>query len=64
MEAMEVQVAILGAWGCGAFDLDPREIAALFRDRLACSTIPRVVFGIAYDSSGDLYQAFRQRWQH
>ena len=60
MEAMEVQVAILGAWGCGAFGLDPWEVAALFRERLRVSSLPQVIFGIAYDGPGDVTRAFRE----
>ncbi len=62
---------ILGAWGCGAFGNDPREIAALFRDALAGpyhGIFAQVVFAIVDRSplrgnSGPFEQAFGADWE-
>jgi uncharacterized protein (TIGR02452 family) len=45
---------VLGAWGCGVFDNDPRQVAELFRDSLRRwgGYFQRVVFAI-HDTSKD-----------
>lgn len=50
----DARTIILGAWGCGAFRNDPREVAAWFRDELQPfrSHFDRIVFAV-YDPKGD-----------
>lgn len=63
---------ILGAWGCGAFGNDSREIALLFRAALAGpyrDVFESVVFAIAgrssaHESISPFEQAFSAGWEH
>lgn len=53
---------VLGAWGCGVFRNDPREVAEVFRGHLASAfadAFDHVVFAI-YDRSGEKLRAFEE----
>jgi uncharacterized protein (TIGR02452 family) len=59
-EKNNVELLILGAWGCGVFRNDPEKIADNFRSVLTGEMkfdIPRIVFAVL-DRDGKTYAAF------
>ena len=56
---------VLGAWGCGVFRNDPREVAEAFSQALEAlpGAFTRVVFAV-YERSGEVpnLRAFRERF--
>ncbi len=53
---------VLGAWGCGAFQNDPREVAAIFREALHgpfCGVFARVAFAVLDEPGSPAITAFR-----
>lgn len=61
-----VDCLVLGAWGCGVFQNDPRKVAAVFRELLTnqgpyARSFDRVVFAV-FDPGGDgpNFTAFRE----
>lgn len=55
----EIQILILGAWGCGVFGQDPKEVAKLFKEELTSGkyNFERVVFAIP---AGYNYDCFKE----
>jgi uncharacterized protein (TIGR02452 family) len=61
-EKNNVDLLILGAWGCGVFRNDPEKIAGNFKDVLNEERkfgIPRIVFAVL-DREGKTYGAFER----
>ena len=59
IELVDVDVAILGAWGCGVFQQDAREVATLFKEAFSQTTLSRVVFAVPFsEHSRENYKAF------
>ena len=42
----QVEVAILGAFGCGVFGQDPTVVAQLFKDNLRTSAVKKVIYAV------------------
>ena len=60
VERSGVMAVVLGAWGCGAYGLNPKMMATLFKERLLTTSIPVVHFAILNDHNGEAnYEAFR-----
>ena len=59
MQAEDIQVPILGAWGCGVFGQDPREVARLFKEELISGkyNFEKVIFAIP---AGYNYDCFKE----
>ncbi|HEY2367496.1 MAG TPA: TIGR02452 family protein [Polyangiaceae bacterium] len=53
------RVLVLGAWGCGVFRNDPRDVATTFRTHLERSEFDRVVFAV-WDRGGATIATFRE----
>lgn len=47
---------ILGAWGCGVFQQDPKEVATLFKDFLTLYTFKKVIIAIPDDANMDKFK--------
>ena len=45
-EANKVETLILGAWGCGIFKQDPKEVAETFKQIFKYSTIKNIVYAV------------------
>jgi uncharacterized protein (TIGR02452 family) len=59
IESSGVDVAILGAWGCGVFQQDAREVATLFKEAFSQTNLSRVVFAVpCSEHSKENYEAF------
>lgn len=58
-EEMGVNVIILGAYGCGVFKQDAREVAQLFKRYFGNTTVKRVVYAIPDERSLN-YRAFKE----
>lgn len=59
IESAGVDVAILGAWGCGVFQQDAREVATLFKEAFSQTTLSRVVFAVPFsEHSRENYKVF------
>lgn len=59
IESAGVDVAILGAWGCGVFQQDAREVATLFKEAFSQTNLSRVVFAVpCSEHSRENYEAF------
>jgi uncharacterized protein (TIGR02452 family) len=65
---LRIETLVLGAWGCGGFQNDPAEVAAVFSDLLDPCRAPRwsmreVVFAV-YDRSPSksVHAAFESRF--
>jgi uncharacterized protein (TIGR02452 family) len=58
MQAEEVQIPILGAWGCGVFGQDPREVATLFKEELTSGkyNFEKVIFAIPVGYNYDCFK--------
>lgn len=58
LQAEEVQIPILGAWGCGVFGQDPREVAALFKEELISGkyNFEKVIFAIPIGYNYDCFK--------
>ena len=55
-----VNILILGAWGCGVFGQDPSEVAKLFVEELKNhKDIENIIFAIV-DKESKNYRAFEQ----
>jgi uncharacterized protein (TIGR02452 family) len=52
-------VLVLGAWGCGVFRNDPRDVATTFRTHLERYEFERVVFAV-WDRGGATIATFRE----
>ena len=52
------EVLILGAYGCGVFGQDPKEVAAIFKDELEMFTFKEAVFAIIKSDRDNNYEAF------
>jgi len=58
------QTLVLGAWGCGVFRNDPKDIAQLFKEALSnqfAGQFKRVVFAV-YTNNEEMIDAFRTRF--
>lgn len=53
LEAQGVRTFITGAWGCGVFGQKPRDVAKLFREIFANSTIEKIIFAVPHDGHGN-----------
>ena len=49
-EEKNIDILILGAWGCGVFKQDPVEVAGIFRDVFARTSVERVVYDVPGDN--------------
>lgn len=58
MQAEEIQISILGAWGCGVFGQDPREVAKLFKEELTSGkyNFEKVIFAIPIGYNYDCFK--------
>ena len=58
-QAEEIQILILGAWGCGVFGQDPKEVAKLFKEELTSGkyNFEKVIFAIP---TGYNYDCFKE----
>ena len=54
----EAEVLILGAYGCGVFGQDPKEVAAIFKDELEKFAFKEAVFAIIKSDRDNNYEAF------
>lgn len=58
-----VRTLVLGAWGCGAFHIDPRLVAQTMRDLLVSDGWDRcfdtLIFAVRGDANGENFQTFR-----
>ena len=54
----KAEVLILGAYGCGVFGQDPKEVAAIFKDELEMFTFKEAVFAIIKSDRDNNYEAF------
>ena len=52
IERTGAKAAVLSAWGCGAYGLDPSMVASIFKRRLANSPLQEVTFSILNDHNG------------
>lgn len=59
LEENKVDIAILGAWGCGVFGQDPITVASYFNTAFYHSTIPTIVYAIP-DKNSINYRAFKE----
>lgn len=58
MQAEEIQIPILGAWGCGVFGQDPREVAEIFKKELISGkyNFEKVIFAIPVGYNYDCFK--------
>lgn len=49
-----VKSIVLGAFGCGVFGQDPRQVARMFKDKLANRSFANVVFAVLPGHGGDV----------
>lgn len=54
----EVDILILGAFGCGIFKQDPTEIAEQFKEEFKTSVVRKVVFAIPPEKKTSNIDAF------
>lgn len=59
LEENKVDIAILGAWGCGVFGQDPATIANYFSEEFYYSSISTIVYSIP-DKNSVNYRAFKE----
>lgn len=54
----EIQILILGAWGCGVFGQDPKEVAKLFKEELTSGkyNFEKVIFAIPIGYNYDCFK--------
>ena len=63
-EEQQVETLILGAFGCGVFGQDPKEVAQLFKKYLNnTSYIQKVIFAIPNSSRDFNYAIFKRIFQ-
>jgi len=55
----EVEILILGAYGCGVFGQDPIEVASIFKEYLKEYNFKKVIFAIPKGKNGN-YEAFKR----
>lgn len=62
LESEHVDIAILGAFGCGAFKNDPVEVASIFRSVFLETKIPNIIFAIPTFNGKDTtnYDIFKE----
>lgn len=59
IESAGVDVAILGAWGCGVFQQNPTEVAELFKEVFSKTSLKKIVFAVpCSEHSKENYDAF------
>jgi uncharacterized protein (TIGR02452 family) len=59
IESAGVDVAILGAWGCGVFQQNPTEVAELFKEAFSKTSLKKIVFAVpCSEHSKENYDAF------
>lgn len=59
IESAGVDVAILGAWGCGVFQQNPTEVAELFKEAFSKTSLKKIVFAVpCSEHSKENYGAF------
>lgn len=54
-EYNKVDTLILGAFGCGVFGQDPREVATIFKEELAIHNFNKIVFAIPSGHNDNYY---------
>lgn len=54
----DIQILILGAWGCGVFGQDPKEVAKLFKEELTSGkyNFEKVIFAIPLGYNYDCFK--------
>ena len=60
-ETQQVDVLILGAWGCGVFGQDPQEVAQCFNFVFDKTTIKNIVYAVPKDINPINFDAF-DKW--
>lgn len=55
-----VKTLILGAWGCGVFRQDAKEIAKLMHEEFAETSIPNIVYAVPGNENDYNYTSFRE----
>jgi uncharacterized protein (TIGR02452 family) len=59
LEQEKVEVAILGAFGCGVFGQDPTDVAKIFNKTFSNSTISSIVYAVPAGLNRRNYNAFK-----
>lgn len=59
MEMENVQIAILGAFGCGIFGQNAIEVATIMNKTFKLSSIPTIVYAVPKEKNEYNYQAFK-----
>lgn len=54
-EYNKVNTLILGAFGCGVFGQDPREVATIFKEELASHNFNKIIFAIPSEHNDNYY---------
>lgn len=60
LEEQKVNIAILGAWGCGVFKQDPAHVASYFNEVFSTSTIPSIVYAVPASNYNNNYTSFKR----
>lgn len=57
----KADILILGAWGCGVFGNDPRQVAKFFKNALTFYSFEKIIFAIHDEKTANIFSFFSSK---